>query len=177
MSRNQRMVHMDGESRKARQSARHNTLFVRIGWSTSLVCCFAAVFAIGVNGQSRKPIPRDKIEWRADLESAHKDAVRTNKPMLIVFDSESCAFCRKMQDSTLSDQGLIWSINRSFIPVLLDTRKHIDIARKLEVKRVPATIALSPNADLLGGTIGFVDAHQFREMLYKVKKLNTRISK
>lgn len=138
-----------------------------------LTCCCVGIVAVAAFGRT---IPRHHIEWRVDLNAAHAEAVEKTKPMLLFFDSDTCAFCRKMRNTTLKDQGLIWSINRSYIPVKLDVRKHRDIAIKLEIKRIPATIALSPHADLLGGTIGCVEAKQFRKMLYEVEGLHSRIN-
>jgi thioredoxin-related protein len=136
-----------------------------------------AWIARGAAGETRRPISRHKLEWRASLDAAHEEAVRTKKPMLLIIDSDDCKFSRKMHQTTLKDQGIVWSINRSFIPVRLDIRQNIEIARKLEIKRIPATIALSPHADLLGGLIGFAENAQYREMLFNVKKLNDQISR
>jgi thioredoxin-related protein len=145
----------------------------RIVFSSLLTSCCIGMIVVGAFGRT---IPRHKIEWRANLDAAHKESVEKNKPMLLFFESDTCAFCRKMNNTTLKDQGLIWSINRSYIPVKMNVREHRKIALKLEIKRIPATIALTPHADLLGGTIGYVDARQFREMLYEVKALNARVN-
>lgn len=137
--------------------------------------CLALIAVVAI-AQTRQPISRDAIEWRSDLKSAHEEALRTNKPILLVFDSESCAFCRKMHETTFSEPGLIWSVNRSYVAIKLEVKQHMEVALKLDIDRTPATIALSPNADLLGGTIGYIDADKFRELIYEAKKLNDRIS-
>ncbi len=137
------------------------------------LCCSMVAFAgrPSIFPASQK----SKIHWREDLDAAHEEALKTNKPMLLVFDAEWCSFCKKMDQVTLSDPAIITYVNNTFVPVHLSLEDHYRKAEALEVDRVPATVALTPNADLLGRIVGFVNADTYRESLSRIRVLNQRV--
>lgn len=117
------------------------------------------------------------IHWYAGLKIAHEESQRTGRPMLIVFKAEWCEHCKKLDRQTLSDGRVARYINESFVPVELDLEQDADIAKALEVERIPCTLALNPQADLLGRIVGFVDDAQLRSALVKVRTLHERVAK
>lgn len=118
-----------------------------------------------------------KVQWRTDLNEAHQESVSQNRPLLIVFDADWCAYCRKMEDGTLSDTSVVSYVNDRFIPVHLNLENNSRIAEILEVDRIPCTIALSPRADLLGRVVGYINTVQYRETLARVRALQARIDR
>ena len=125
----------------------------------------------------RQSVPEPELQWRTDLSDAHQEAVLTNRPMLVVFDADWCAYCRKMDQKTLTDASLVAYINDGFIPVRLNLDDNERVAEILEVKRIPCTIALSPRADLLGRVVGYVNTVQYRETLARVRALQGRVER
>lgn len=117
------------------------------------------------------------VQWRTDLIEAHEESVAQNRPLLIVFDADWCAYCQKMEDSTLSDTSVVSYVNDRFIPLHLDLEEHSRIAEILDVDRIPCTIALSPRADLLGRVVGYVNTVQYRETLARVRALQARVDR
>lgn len=118
-----------------------------------------------------------EVQWRTDLNEAHKESVSQNLPLLIVFDADWCAYCRKMEAGTLSDTSVVSYVNDRFIPVHLNLEDNSRIAEVLEVDRIPCTIALSPRADLLGRVVGYVNTVQYCETLARVRALQSRIDR
>jgi thioredoxin-like negative regulator of GroEL len=116
-----------------------------------------------------------EIDWLRDVQQAHERSLRTNKPMLIVFGVGWCEFCRKLDERTLSDEQVAGVVESQFVPVLLDYDRDRDLARKLEVKALPCTVVLSPDADLLGRLVGYVEADRYREALLASHRLQTRV--
>lgn len=106
-----------------------------------------------------------KIKWHKSLKSAHKLAVETDKPMLIVFGASWCHYCHKLERETLSDKRLVATIERDFIPVHLDFERDAKVAKILEVERLPCTVVLSPEADLLQKTEGYTDYKGYIKIL------------
>lgn len=98
-----------------------------------------------------------------------------NRPLLITFGADWCEFCRKMDNETLADPAIAQYVNQSFVPVKLDIEKDARIARILEVKRIPCTIALTPQADLLGRMTGCVAIDQLHRTLTQIEDLHQRI--
>ena len=120
--------------------------------------------------QTRKPVKG--LQWHSDLNSAHEDSLKTNKPMLLVFHADWCGYCTKLEATTLAEPGMVKYVNTKFVPVHLDLDKEPKIARILEVKSIPCSVVLSPDADLLGKLVGFADSRQYRRTLENTERLH-----
>ena len=112
----------------------------------------------------------DKKVWHDDLQKAHVVAKSTSKPMLIVFDASWCKYCKKLEKETLTNPQMDAYIRANFIPVHLDLDEEKAIGKILEVKSLPCTVVLSPNADLLGKVIGYKSAEDMKKQLDKALK-------
>lgn len=115
------------------------------------------------------------IKWHTDLETAHEAALKSNKPVFIVFDASWCTFCRKLEKETLADPRMVRYLNQAFEPVHLDFDKDRKIADVLKVKSIPCTVVLSSEADLLARKIGYSKVPQYHTMLEKARKLQAVI--
>lgn len=127
--------------------------------------------------QAAPPETKSEISWRSDLKKAHQESVKLNQPMMIVFGAEWCTYCRKMEQTTLTDPTLIQTINQNYIPVHLDFDDERKVAEILEVDRLPCTVFLSPRADLLGRMVGFVGRRQYRDVVSKVQIVHRQLQK
>lgn len=138
--------------------------------------CLVAI-GLGSAGTARAAelSPAAKIPWQFDLEKAHAEARRTNKPLLVVIGAPWCQYSRKLDGETLSKPEVISVIEQRFVPVLVSFDRNREIARKLEVKSLPCTIVLSPEADLLGRLVGHVEADQYKDALVASWKLQSRV--
>ncbi len=105
------------------------------------------------------------IRWRADLKTAHAEAARTGKPLLLLFGAEWCVYCHKQTDETLADPAVAARVNANFVPVRLDFDADAKLAEVLEIKTLPQAVLLSPKADLLGRAAGFHNVEQFGGVL------------
>lgn len=107
-----------------------------------------------------------KIQWNYSLKVAHKLALAQDKPLLIVFGASWCAYCHKLERETLGDKRIAAVIERDFIPVHLDFDRDVKIAKILEVERLPCTVILSPQADLLLKHEGYAEYKEFQQSLH-----------
>jgi len=142
-----------------------------------VLVALAVLATITVAGQFRHDSSGSQqgIVWRTDLMVAHHEAKTVNRPLLITFGADWCGYCQRMEQGTLASPDIAQYVNRSFVPVKLDIEKHAEIARILEVKRIPCMIAISPQADLLGRMTGCVETDQFRDTLARIEELHRRI--
>ncbi|MEX0715318.1 MAG: DUF255 domain-containing protein [Planctomycetaceae bacterium] len=116
-----------------------------------------------------------EISWLGDLEAAHRLALEMNRPLLITFGAKWCTFCKKMDANTFADPAVVRAVNGSYVPVRLDFDAEPRVARVLEVRSIPCTIVLSPQADLLARVDGYVDPQRYAAALAAADRLQSRV--
>jgi|SRR5579872_3032929 len=150
-----------------------------IRWGTSgLLLTAVTMGAVAANkpaASSRKaqqspqstqvPQSAPAIKWVYDLKTAHEQSLATGKPMLIVCGGPWCVYCKKLEKEVLGHPTIAKYINRTFIAVHLDSEKDQRAVQILEVKSLPTTMILSPDADLLGSVEGFVKVRDYATVL------------
>lgn len=116
-----------------------------------------------------------KLQWYLDLKAAHKVAVDQQKPLLIVFGASWCGYCHKLEKETLADRKVVQLVQREFVAVHQDFDKDDKVAEILEVKALPCTVILSPEADVISQTVGFNDVRQYLQVLNAGLQKQTQI--
>ena len=106
-----------------------------------------------------------KVKWQKTLKTAQKLALQQDKPIMVVFGASWCTFCHKLERETLAERRTAAMIEREFIPVHLDFNKEERVAKILEVERLPCTVVLTPQADLLLKFEGFAEPKEFQASL------------
>lgn len=137
----------------------------------------ATFLAAVVSGNlfAESPKGGSKVKWQSNLRTAQKLAAQNDKPILIVFGATWCPPCRKLESETFTDKKTVAMIEREFIPVHLDYDKEPKIVKILEVERLPCTIVLSPDADLLHHSEGFAAPKEFQAKLTAALEKRTEI--
>jgi len=129
--------------------------------------------------QYAEPAPSQagSTEWYTDFYAAHKASVETGRPMLIVFGAEWCHYCRQLESQTLAQPQMVDYVNANFIPVHLDMGRPQDkrLADILNVKPIPCSVILSPQADLLGRVVGYYDAPRYMKELETARAVHSNI--
>jgi thioredoxin-like negative regulator of GroEL len=115
----------------------------------------------GLNLQAAPPKAKEAapaaqgVKWQTDLQSARRQALAEGKPILIVFGAEWCGYCKKLERQTLNTPQMAEYINQNFVAVHLDLDKEKKVGDILDVRALPCSIILSPNAELLGRINGY----------------------
>jgi len=151
----------------------------RIHWA---IIGFSLVLLVGISIELSQAETDSKsyrsdtgIKWHTNLDAAHQAALKSNKPVFIVFDANWCTYCRKLEKDTLSDPRMVRYLNQAFEPVHLDFDKDRKIADVLKVKSIPCTVVLSSEADLLARQVGYSKVPRYHSMLEKARKLQAVI--
>lgn len=116
------------------------------------------------------------VEWQPDLKSAHRIAVRDNKPLLLVWGADWCGFCKKLEQESLAHPTLAKYINETYVAVHLDYDKDEKVRDILEVERLPCTIVLTPQAEQLERFEGFLPASDVYKKLAAARQLHQELT-
>jgi thiol:disulfide interchange protein len=127
--------------------------------------------------RAEEPATARAIHWQPDLHTAHGVAVKEHKPILLVFGAEWCGFCKKLEQTTLSERDLVRYINDTFVAVHLDADKDTRACEILEVSSLPCTVVLSADADLLEKFVGYFETGDYYKKLAAAKQLHTRLAR
>jgi uncharacterized protein YyaL (SSP411 family) len=106
-----------------------------------------------------------RLKWQTSLKTGQKVALDEKKLLLVVFGASWCTFCHKLERETLADKRIVSLVEREFVPVHLDFDRETRVAKLLEVEQLPATVVLSPQADLLLHLVGYLDAKSYEKSL------------
>lgn len=116
-----------------------------------------------------------RVQWQADLRTAHQLALEQQRPLLIVVGAEWCGPCRRLENETFQHAELARYINTYFVPVHLDLDHDREIAERLEIDSVPTSVVLSPQSELLGRFTGFSEPVPYYQHLYRAQEVQIRL--
>ena len=77
-----------------------------------------------------------------------------------------------LEKETFSNPEMQTFVQDNFIPLYLDLDEQPKVGKILEIKSLPCTVVLSPNADLLGKVVGFKDVDAMQGQLKKTLQTN-----
>ncbi len=143
-----------------------------------IIALCAAGIALGLFARplaSAEPLFNAGIQWHRDLQAAHRESLRLNRPVLIVFGAEWCHFCTKLEKESLGHPQIAQYINQTFIPVHLDFDVAEREAKILDVKGIPCVVALTPQAELVGRLDGFASPQKVADMLTGATQMQTKL--
>ena len=102
---------------------------------------------------SHRPNRADKIHWRSWDEAAFQEAAQAEKPVLLLLTSTWCQWCHMMDETTLSEPGIITIINNDYIPVRVDGDLRPDINQRYNQNGWPSVVLLTPEGEVLWGGV------------------------
>ena len=108
---------------------------------------------------------KNEIQWRNDLKTASLYAKKMHKPLLVQFETDWCAYCKKMKRETFTDATIIKQVNSTFVPVIINADSNPEIAKAVNVTSLPTTIVLSSELDTLKMIKGYKRARVLQGLL------------
>ena len=92
------------------------------------------------------------------------------KKIYINFRADWCGYCKKMEQETFRNSGVISYLNKHFIPIMVDTVKEKKIAIKYGVKALPDNLFLFKNGDPIGRRKGYIAPTMFMKILKSIQE-------
>ena len=107
------------------------------------------------------------IRWHEKMPQTEQ---LQSKSMLLYFTTTGCSYYTKMKKSTLAQQDVVQRIEKNFVAVKLDGRKHAEIAKRLKVRYYPTTAIVHPSGAVVDIIPGYVQPKAFLHRLANAQK-------
>lgn len=130
-------------------------------WWAAVTVIFQVLSASGVQAGG--------LVWHKDLQQAAREAVRQQKPILVMVEASWCGYCRKMLQETLTNPQIIARVNRQFVPVLLNADSQARTVQRLQVSAYPTIVVLNSSQQVLARIEGYQSAAQLESRLAPYK--------
>jgi tetratricopeptide (TPR) repeat protein len=97
-----------------------------------------------------------EIKWRAEYDAARKEAADKGKPLFLEFQTESCFYCRKLENGPLRDPAVVKLVNDRFTPLKIDATASPRLTEALRIQAYPTMIIAAAD----GKIIAFLEGYQ-----------------
>lgn len=94
-----------------------------------------------------------KIHWRSWGIEAFEEVLHTDKPIFLLISSSWCQWCHIMDETTLSEPGIITIINNDYIPIRVDSDLRPDVNQRYNQNGWPSVVMLSSEGEILWGGV------------------------
>jgi thioredoxin-related protein len=136
--------------------------WIQPGLAPSLYTSFALVLLAGTGLLAAET---GSVVWHRDVRTAWQSTQQQGRPLLVFVTTEHCMYCTKMKRATYANPKVASTINRSFVPLVLDGEAASPLLKDLAVKGFPATFIISQDAIILDRMDGFVDPEKLMARL------------
>jgi protein disulfide-isomerase len=117
-------------------------------------------------------VPSNSIAWADDYATAQRQAVQSDKQIILFFTGEWCVPCRIMKRNVWADDLVAATVNDKFVPVMIDVdyRGAADALRRYNVGSTPKTIITDPDGNVLRQNEGGMSKAEFLGLLQPVNR-------
>ncbi len=127
----------------------------------SAVVLFSAVAEAAKPHHNQAHAAPEGVFDHKTVEEAWKVAIENKKPLLVMFTSNNCTFCRKMIKDTYSNQGVKEMLHGRTESVLAHSDNYAALIKKLGIRGYPSSLLISPEGEVLDFMEGYVDPQAF----------------
>ncbi len=120
-------------------------------------------------------IAKEGVKYE-DFDKALQRAKKEHKIIMIEAMSKDCHFCRKMEREVLIEKEVVEAIEKDFIPVAIDIKKH-ELPLDLKVELTPSFIFVDENKNILTTIPGAWSKEDFLEILKEAKTAKNKKEK
>jgi len=129
---------------------------------TTLIVILMGILLVNVQaGETSEEHEINYYKYEDGLKKAEADSLH----VAIVFETDWCGWCKKMDKTTLSDPKIIELINENFVAIKVNGDKRRDLTKSFGVKGYPATWFLKHDGTRLAPIQGYWKATDFYWLL------------
>lgn len=110
-----------------------------------------------------------EIKWNDSFDAAKQSAQKEQKIIYAVITSETCRWCRKLENETLTEKKVIEKLSSKYAAVAL-TRDKDSYPPCLKAPMVPMSYFLTPDGTVLYSVPGFWSVEDYLSMMDDVER-------
>lgn len=104
---------------------------------------------------------RARLFSQTSIEKGWQTATQQQQPMLVMFTSDSCMYCKKMLAETYGQPAIQRLLAGNTQTVLAHAEDYQELVKRLGIRGFPSSVLLSPNGDVLDFMEGYVPPKEF----------------
>ncbi len=150
------------------------TVFRTIILTAALFCCGPLTLAYQAPsapepGDQMEPGARVGVMWYHSYQDGMKAAQARDRPVLIKFSANWCAWCKKMDHEVLA-QPLIATELGKFVCIKVDTDKDQGLALAYAVRSLPRILVVNTHDEIVGDWLGYRDTDAFLALIRDIQQ-------
>lgn len=110
----------------------------------------------------------ESIRWHSWSEQTIQKAQSENKLILLDLVASWCQFCKKMDETTYQDEGVISVLNKNYLVVKADEADSPELAKKYKKDGRPTTVILNSDGVQVLKRVGYIKPQWMGWMLQAV---------
>ncbi|WP_178649033.1 thioredoxin family protein [uncultured Methanobrevibacter sp.] len=131
-----------------------------------LVVIVIAIAAIAYGGISaNEPSSKKTINATNNLTEAMEIASEQDKDVFLVFTSDTCQWCNKLNKETLSDEKVMSRLDKEYVTAIVNIDEQPEIARSFNAVATPVMIFLDNNGTEKERLNGFYGPNELLEYM------------
>lgn len=99
----------------------------------------------------------------ATVELAWKSAKIRNRPLIVMFTSDSCRYCTKMMTDTYGHPAIERMLATHSETVLAHATTNQALAKQLGIRAYPTSLVVSPQGKIVASIEGYVEPQAFAQ--------------
>ena len=123
----------------------------------------------GARTQARQP----RLFSETNIEKGWQRAAQLQQPMLVMFTSDHCMYCKKMLSETYGHPAIQRMLAGNTQTVLAHADDYRGLIKKLGIRGYPSSVLISPQGDVLDFMQGFVPPKDFAQRISPLLKAHT----
>ena len=133
----------------------------------------AACAGILVLGLAPAPAADRPVAWRADYDTARKEAAEKGRPLFLEFQTDECFHCRRLENGPFKDPAVVALLNDRYIPLRVDAARSPRLTEALRIQAYPTMIIAGADGKIIAFIEGYVEVPQLVDHLQRSLAVQT----
>ncbi len=113
--------------------------------------------------KSHGSVAGDGVFDHTTVEAAWKEATDHRRPLLVMFTSDNCTYCRKMVADTYSNPQIRQLLRGRTESVMAHSDDYAALIKKLGIRGYPSSLLISPEGEVLDFIEGYLEPKAFAQ--------------